>query len=163
MVCCFYIIMQKMHDIPVGLLAQQPTADWPSRARALIWLLYKWYYAWADHYLWVIICRSCGWLFTYEKEENIHWMIISAIWFRKWQIMEVVSTLLKPLFHLMDEMKMRYECHMHTCKHFMSVHPFLVGRRYDFSPKECCDICACKHSGSLDVCWDWVSNKSNCY
>lgn len=29
--------------------------------------------------------------------------------------MEVVSTLLKLLFHLMDEMKMRYECHSQAC------------------------------------------------
>ena len=41
MVYCCYIIIQKTRDFSVYLLAQYPTADWPIRARALIWLLYK--------------------------------------------------------------------------------------------------------------------------
>ena len=41
MVYGFYMIIRKTRDFSVGLPAQQPTGDWPIRARALIWLLYK--------------------------------------------------------------------------------------------------------------------------
>ena len=38
---CFYIIIQKTRDFSVCLAAQQPTADWPMRARA----------HWFDYYI----------------------------------------------------------------------------------------------------------------
>ena len=41
MVYCFYMIIKKTRNFSVGLSAQWPTADWPIRARALIWLWYK--------------------------------------------------------------------------------------------------------------------------
>ena len=43
-------------------------------------IIFRWYYVWADQYLYAVICRSRGGLSADEKDEKIHRMITWHIW-----------------------------------------------------------------------------------